>query len=385
MFKGKLVNKKYISLGFRFEKDFSLTSLIEALAVQADLEVVDDAIIPKHAVITRRRQFRMKKEKKAKQIAKREEKKAEKEEVKRQKEAGLWVPKKRGRKAAEKGQPNKVNETKQQAGKRKANKVDASNKSKTCKQDNIDKTQEAAQENNDKEQDEHEVAGKEQAPCEIAESTSFVAPLPKKGRRKSRLEKLKKVTKHFKNTQGSVDGKQEAASEECEAKETVEPKNRSKAGRKSKGGKKRGTQDAPHETKATAKKKIEEKEPESHEKKSQIVSTKSEDKPKKARKTKEISDVQPDPVITALVKSTLHECRDSKCRHPSFVWADYDKKIFEFSVYWSRQSVGVKLDNSFLPNKTCEKKGPKKSQIAYFGCKSSCTYSNLILANLYVL
>lgn len=389
MFKGKLVNKFN---GFSGSKGFE-SKKSEPLALQAQLEVVDEDIIPKHEVITRRRQFRMKKEKKEKQRLKKESKKAEKEEVKKLKEAGLWVPKKRGRKAAEKGHPNKVKETKQQTGKRKANKAAANSKSKTSKQDNTDNTQEAVQANNEKEQGEREVVSKEQA---HAESTSFVAPLPKAGRRKSRLGKLKKVTQHFKDTQelnscqvceGEVDGKTEAASmEQAQEQSVVVPKKRSKAGRKSKGGKKRGTQDAPHGTKAE-KTKTEKNEPEVQQKKKKTPeeTAKGETKTKKARKTKEISDVQPDPVVTALVKSTLHECRDSKCTRPSFVWADYDKKIFEFSVYWSRQSVGVKLDRGFLPNKTTEKNRQKKCRICYFGCKSPCTYSNLILANLYVL
>ena len=93
--------------------------------------------------------------------------------------------------------------------------------------------------------------------------------------------------------------------------------------------------------------------------------------------------VVPDDGIKSLIKSTLEECRDTFCVHPKFEWAEVDPTVCQFTTYWSRKSAGIKLCRSYVP----WKKGNGKSklvQVAYFGCDTSCVYSNLALAGLYV-
>ena len=107
-----------------------------------------------------------------------------------------------------------------------------------------------------------------------------------------------------------------------------------------------------------------------------------EPKPKKAKTSKgqesEKEDVKVDDGVKKLVKAVLEECRDTKCCHPSFEKLDYDGQVYLISPYWTRSHVGVKIDRSFVPNKKAGK--GKKCQVAYFGCKTNCTYSNYALA-----
>lgn len=87
--------------------------------------------------------------------------------------------------------------------------------------------------------------------------------------------------------------------------------------------------------------------------------------------------------VKSLIKSTLEECRDTCCVHPNFQWAKVDPTVCQFTTYWSRKHAGIKLCRSYVPWKKGNGKA-KQVQVAYFGCETSCTYSNLALAGLYV-
>ena len=92
--------------------------------------------------------------------------------------------------------------------------------------------------------------------------------------------------------------------------------------------------------------------------------------------------------VVSQVREVLTSCGQSECTHPDWEELKYDPKIFQISVYWSRLAVGVKLNRAYLP-KACGKRGSsnaktKWSQVAYFSSKTSCIYSNLLLAQEFV-
>lgn len=104
----------------------------------------------------------------------------------------------------------------------------------------------------------------------------------------------------------------------------------------------------------------------------------------KNRSNKGKTQAKEEPPVDAYVQKVAHvlqECRTSHCTHPSWQDLVYDKKAVQLSVYWNRCCVGVKVP------KQNAKKGSKCKfqQIAYFGCPTSCVYSNLALAHIYVI
>ena len=114
----------------------------------------------------------------------------------------------------------------------------------------------------------------------------------------------------------------------------------------------------------------------------------SQDKTTKAPKQKKkAAQPTPCPRIMKLLEYTLADCKESHCVHPKFAPVKMDSKQFQLSVYWSRNAVGVKVLKSALPGgkqKKNKQGGTKWSQVAYFGCKTSCVYSNIVLAHEYV-
>lgn len=97
-----------------------------------------------------------------------------------------------------------------------------------------------------------------------------------------------------------------------------------------------------------------------------------------------------DPAIKAEVTKVLEDCVTSGCTHPLWQPPEFDKSIYELSIYWTRHAVGVKMAIEYLPSRSCKenksgKKGKaKKAQVEYFSCPTTCTYSNIILARKYV-
>ncbi len=115
-------------------------------------------------------------------------------------------------------------------------------------------------------------------------------------------------------------------------------------------------------------------------------------KPKEAKakaksEKKEKEKAEPCPRIMKMIKDTCHECTISECSHPSFEHMDM-KGRFTLSIYWSRLAVGVKMLQTAAKGKspkTEKSKGQmgkaKWSQVAYFACKSQCIYTNMVLAH----
>ena len=103
----------------------------------------------------------------------------------------------------------------------------------------------------------------------------------------------------------------------------------------------------------------------------------------KGQRTKQ--EVPPVDEYVKLVFDILKECNSSHCTHPS--WEPVNTGPVRLSVYWSRNAVGVKV-----PKQTSKKDQPQKrskkeklSQVAYFACATSCVYSNMVLAGIYVM
>ena len=100
-----------------------------------------------------------------------------------------------------------------------------------------------------------------------------------------------------------------------------------------------------------------------------------------AKRKKKVEEIPVDDATKQLVLNILKECNESKCTHPSFDMPTPSKTV-ELSTYWNRNAVGVKVARSLLKNKKAQ--GAGKAQVAYFGCKSSCCYTNIALAGLWV-
>ena len=101
--------------------------------------------------------------------------------------------------------------------------------------------------------------------------------------------------------------------------------------------------------------------------------------PRASKQSKEVTAV--DGNIKTQVEAVLIERSDSTCTHPNFEQVDSNSQIFGIEAYWSRKHAGVKIGERY-----CHKKAAKgnKYRAAYFGCRSNCPYSTLLLANLYV-
>ena len=104
---------------------------------------------------------------------------------------------------------------------------------------------------------------------------------------------------------------------------------------------------------------------------------------RRSKTSKTASSPPVDETVFQSVCDILKECRDSCCTHPSFQKLDYDSKVFQVSTYWTRKAVGVKIAKEFAGSKAKEAKAAF-SQVGYFSCRTSCTYTNLALAQLYV-
>ena len=108
----------------------------------------------------------------------------------------------------------------------------------------------------------------------------------------------------------------------------------------------------------------------------------------KKRNAKMIS-AQPCPEVTAHICKVLESCSSSECTHPEWEQPVFDRKIFQFSVYWTRKAVGVKVAKDFLAKGAGKKAQGKKNgkgtktkwqQVAYFCQSTTCIYTNYALA-----
>ena len=86
--------------------------------------------------------------------------------------------------------------------------------------------------------------------------------------------------------------------------------------------------------------------------------------------------VQPCQETVKDLQDILCECKKSHCTHPNWKYPAIPKS-FALSVYWSRQSVGVKMDD-------VGGRKVKRKQVAYFSGETPCIYTNIALAYRYV-
>lgn len=126
--------------------------------------------------------------------------------------------------------------------------------------------------------------------------------------------------------------------------------------------------------------------------KTKKLQTQEKEKKAKTKKSRESTPIDED--VKAQVLAVVQECHDSHCTHPSWENMVQDDRV-QFSIYWTRCAVGVKICQEALPQtkggkaKSGKKgqgkkaKTASKRQVAYFACPTTCTYSNLLLAHLY--
>jgi hypothetical protein len=107
------------------------------------------------------------------------------------------------------------------------------------------------------------------------------------------------------------------------------------------------------------------------------------------RQTKKIKP-EPCPKIIKLVQQVLLDCKATNCVHPTWETLTFDAKTYQLSVYWTRKAVGLKMPKALLQGKLTSKRSKKAkgksnwAQVQYFSCKTSCVYSNLLLAYEFV-
>ncbi len=290
--------------------------------------------IPEHDAITRRKQFRTKKQKAEKKQAAKEAKKENKRKQHGEKQEKVKKDKKMDKKGKT-GEPKKKFTKKNKKTKKVQESASETAPEKACQED---------VKNHDAVEATHGQSDTEKP----LESMSASKHSPTKG---SKLKKYRKMKK-------SKDNEKKKASQ---ATKETEPAlvNRVKETKAKKNNKstKEGVAD------------------ESPKRKGEL---------KKKNSIKDIDSTMVDDSVHSMVSSILEECKSSGCTHPSFEKLTFDRNAFQLSTYWSRNCVGVKMSAELIP----ESKGKGKStsgksrfkQIAYFSCLTSCTYTNLALA-----
>lgn len=297
--------------------------------------------IPEHDAITRRKQFRRKKERKADAKAKAEKKKEEKKLKEAEKEAKKAD---RLRKKLE-----KENAKKQELPKKKGPK---SKKLETLK------AMTKIHRKNSKEKMEQDAQEDE----EIAKSGETEV------KENGPEEKTVEDEACSKKRGQTVDAPVDPARQPKKAKKEVAKDKR----------RKRPVQEASPKAKSKAKAKAKAK---AAAKPAGKAKAKSGPKPRSGRPTLLDGKICIDQDVKDLVKATVKECKQSSCFHPNFKMEELNKLQTQLSVYWTRKTVGVKMNSKLL-------KGPQKNkftQVAYFSSPTPCTYTNIILALKYVI
>ena len=91
-------------------------------------------------------------------------------------------------------------------------------------------------------------------------------------------------------------------------------------------------------------------------------------------------DLPVDSEVKEKVENTLAQCKETHCTHPEY---KHEKNtMIEYDYYWDRKACGIKADRRFFTNKKAKGKG--KAHVAYFSGTTSCPYSNVTLADLWV-
>ena len=376
-------------------------------ALEAETHNKDPFSIPEHEVITRRMQFRMKKEKckrkkeqkelrqqeKTQKLKEKEEKRQQREDKKKAKSlaASSKTKEKHGRSSAEKAKDWKPD----------------------CK--DVKKTSKKNQKNVEKVRNDDG----DHTPKEVVETHASKEIVPVKSRQMKRLRKQTKMCTKMNNTD-DVSKPQEMEEEECEKAGPKKRKTNKKASAEEKGteekvvGKKRNQKGeteakekkqktkkdlgkkSPEEgdekkpkSRAKAEKKIadENQQEEKKAKRKPAKTSQSEPKPKKApRKNKAKEEVEVVPLVKDLVIRCLKECESSHCVHPNFEHPKTD--VSSIMPYWSRKAAGVTIPKELSKSTRKQKEGKiaksKRSQVAYFSGETPCIYSNILLAGIFV-
>ena len=397
--------------------------------VQVKASGEDSVKIPDHEVVTRRRQFRMKKEraeakrekKAAKKVSDQEKKeqkiakKAAKDEAKKAKE--LAKEQAKAAKAAKTAKPAKTaKESRKSKGRTAAEKTKErktkknGEKKRKCAQ-NTEKIGGVSRQAEDPpalESDEKPTDSRPEDVQVTLPDGDFQETIPEVGVHSRKMKRLRHLAASWKPT--DIDSTAQTSMETPETP-TSKPKKMAKMmqkecpreghedastpkeaiKKKTKAGKakkEQETDDAGKNTKSRSRKSSTSKEGKSKEIKSKgekASKKKAAAKASQAQGRTRRPKVEPvdsvDEPSKALVLETLKECENSNCTHPSFVHPRREGGL-SFSPYWTRNTVGVKVPRRFLENKKAKGQGP--AQIAYFGHNSPCTYASWVAAGLYV-
>ena len=356
---------------------------------------VEDIEIPDHEIITRRKQFRMKKHKREKKA----QKKADKQKAQHDKKTAKDARKQEKQKAKEAAKEAKL-AAKAAKAEAKA-KAKAKGKRSNKGEDHQDEDQGTKKQK--EEGDKHQEAATtspwstETSPCK--------SPGKLHSRRLNQLRKLQSKLKEAKSPDKTQDANQECEDTAAEKTKLTTSNKKGTKGRKqtkknafaagqAKKGQKRkhGKICKDDATESMAKKRKTASKNSKTPSKTKASPSKPPRKPSRTAKPKVT--VEPDNDIKAQVLGVLQQCRDSNCTHPDFPEIQYCKATFELSKYWSRKVVGVKVNQKYVAcggrcgstKKAAKSKSKKggKCQVAYFGCPTICTYSNILLAGLYV-
>ena len=403
---------------------------------------LDDVIIPDHEVVTRRKQFRMKKDlaeqKKKKKQDKKEEKDRKKEEKDKKKaEKAAAAEKKKADKALkQRGRNSKEKAKERQKKQRKAKNAEPdpqaaasasqndavrSRKMKRLKKMSswhkshedlaeVDDSAAKKKENGSKKKEpENLPKEKKQKKAVPKESTAKTKTLSKKPTKNKGIATVKQSGERDEEEEptemmqqkvhggeveeGRIEGDKDKTERKNDAarveeEEVDDPpvddakveKNRKPKKQKKEEPKKNKSQS---KAKTAGKKKGSSTNPVSSSKK-RAAKTPGEQPEKKVRRSRASRDsnegIEKDAAVSDLVLQTLKECKASECTHPSF--EKVQAKHSYVQPYWTRNAAGVLVERDLLPNKKAKGKG--KAQVVYFSSKTTCCYTNLVIAGLWV-
>ncbi|CAK9019215.1 Cyclin-related protein [Durusdinium trenchii] len=368
------------------------TAAIETLA-KVDAELADgidiNVEIPDHEVVTRRRQFRMKKEKAEKRAEKKLIKQKEQKEKKTRKEDKNEAKKTKDKTKKQKKEPAQLKKEGRTAKEKKADRAKSgrkkrSAKRKGCAGDAAGEDQHAegpatAESAPETAQPEDANQGSETlSPCD--DGSKKIIPV-----RSRQMKRLRRMGSSWKTGLDGFDDEEPTAKDGPGDDGQVDEKAQGKKSRKAKKGEKKtkkgseGKDDKLKKQPGSSRK----KDPKSPKKKSESSKKKQNGTPKakaepkksrkrsatpaaakaKASKGKRKPKGEVDETVKGVVLQTLKECRDSNCTHPSFELPKHCG--MSFSPYWTRCAVGLNLERKYFQNEKAQ--GTGKAHLAYFG------------------
>ena len=357
------------------------------IPVQVEATGRDGIDIPDHEVITRRKQFRMKRNRA-------EDKRQKKEENSKKKAAKAHEPpKKRGRKAVEKAEPWKEKGRRNDRKNKKQPKIPASSsKGPDCHSRKMKRYRKLAQtlkESND--------AVAPVMSSKLAKMHSQTSSKDTKASRKdmeqqhvldSRVEDSKDP-KNEEISQTKIKGEGKKTAAKSKAKQQQKPMHQHDTPPASAKEKTKRTTTA--KAKATPKAKsstkpskpdVEDEKKGSRKRKNKQCAEKNKhaEKPKRTRAPRKIDPSCVNQEMKNQVIQTLKECKSTNCTHPSVKMIR--KPHVDIEPYRTRNACGIKVARSFFSSDKA--KGSGKAHVTYFSGQTPCFYSNFKLAELWV-